>query len=306
MAQDRPITRRLGRRGTLALGLALVALAASGLAGCRPIPETGLYSSQQHTDAELTTVTDLAYGTARNRDGSTATLRIDLYLPPAGGPSSRPTVVLVHGGGFTEGNKSQMASTARGYARRGFVAASISYRLDAGANPTTDPVRYLTAALNAIDDGMESVRWLRSNAATYRIDPTRIAMVGSSAGGAVALGVGAHDDPTPGGPLAAFSPKIAAAVSTGAHLTPGIEPGLITFQRTDAPGLMFHYENDTVTGHTSAYALETCDGLRDAGSSCVFVEQPGSGHTTSLAAGGTWWTSQIGPFLWNHLRLHPT
>lgn len=301
MTQTMPARSRVRRGLPLAMAV-LVGLGA--LVGCRPIPETGLYSSQQHTDADLTTVTGQIYGTATNVSGNTVQLGLDLYLPPAGGPATRPTVVLIHGGGFATGNRGQMATAARTYARRGFVAVSISYRLDPGAS-AADPARFLAAALNGIDDGMESIRWLRANAATYRIDPTRIAMVGSSAGGAIALGVGAIDDPTPGGPLAAFSPKIAAAVSTGAHLTPGVELGVITFQATDAPGLMFHHVTDTVTGNSSAYARQTCDGLRDAGTACVFVEQPGSGHTTSINAGGTWWTSQIGPFLWNHLRLHP-
>lgn len=287
----------------LALPLVVAVLATVGLASCKTMPDTGLYSSQQHTDAQLTTVTNQVYGTALNRDGTTATLRIDWYLPPAGGPTARPTVILVHGGGFVGGDKSSMAGTARTYARRGYVAASISYRVDPGADPDADPVRYLTAARNAIDDGMEAVRWVRSKAATYRVDPTRIAMVGTSAGGAIALGVGAADDPTPGGPLAAHSPKIQAAVATGAHLTPGIPAGLVTFEKADAPALMFHYDTDTVTGHTAAYAKQTCDGLKGVGATCTFVQQAGSGHTTSVSAGGTWWTSQIGTFLWTHLKL---
>ena len=98
-----------------------------------------------------------------------------------------------------------------------------------------DQARWLLAARNAIDDGMESVRWLRSKAATYGFDDTRIAALGSSAGGAIALGIGATDDPTPTGPVAAWSPKIRAAVSTGAHLTPGLDLGLFTLEATDAP-----------------------------------------------------------------------
>jgi poly(3-hydroxybutyrate) depolymerase len=267
------------------------------------MPASGRFVTAQYTDAQLTTVADQVYGTAKNHAGTTVSLKLDVYLPPAGGPAQRPLAILIHGGGFTSGDKSQMTSTAKGYARLGFVAVSLGYRTDPGANASTDQARWLGAALNAIDDGMEAVRWLRSKAATYGIDPTRISMVGSSAGGAIALGVGAADDPTPGGPLAAWSPKIRAAVSTGAHLTPGIDLGLITLQSTDAPALMFHYASDTVTGNTSAYARKTCDGLVAAGSRCTFVEQAGSGHTVGLAASGTRWTGSIGPFLWDELDL---
>ncbi len=103
-------------------------------------------------------------------------------------------MVLIHGGSFSAGDKSQMAGTARTYAQRGYVAASLGYRLDPNASETQE--RYLSAARDAIDDGMEAARWLRANAATYRIDPTRMAFIGSSAGGAVALGVGVSEDPT--------------------------------------------------------------------------------------------------------------
>lgn len=289
-------------RGALLLAVGAI-LGVTALSGCKAMPSSGRYSSVQHQQSELTTVADRVYGQAENAAGSMVDLKLDLYLPPAGGPSSRPTVVLIHGGSFSSGSKSQMASTAKTYAQRGYVAASLGYRLDPKAAESQE--RYLSAARDAIDDGMEAARWLRANAAAYRIDPTRIAFIGSSAGGAVALGVGASDDPTPGGPLASVSPKIAAAVSTGAHLTPGIDLGFVTFEATDAPALMFHYEQDTVTGVTDEYADRTCLGLSGAGSRCKLVVQAGSGHTTSLAAGGPWRSSEIGTFLWNELRLHP-
>jgi dienelactone hydrolase len=296
---NRPVEIRLTLAAALVVAVLVGLLAPAGEA----MPASGRFVTSQYTDAQLTTVANQQYGTAENHAGVDVALKLDLYLPPAGGPANRPLVVLVHGGGFTSGDKANMASTAKGYARLGYVAASIGYRLDPGANAATDQARWLNAALDAIDDGMEAVRWLRSKAATYGIDPTRIALVGSSAGGAIALGVGAANDPTPGGPLAAWSPKIRGAVSTGAHLTPGIDLGFTTIDATDAPALMFHYATDTVTGNTAAYARRTCTALVDAGSRCTFVEQAGSGHTVSLAASGSRWTTNIGPFLWDELDL---
>lgn len=264
------------------------------------MPSSGRFSTQLYTDAQLQTISGLQYGSAVNVQGQTQSLLLDLYLPPATG-QPRPLAIMVHGGGFMNGDRSQMATAARSYARRGFVAASISYRLNPGMGSNPPPAVFLDTALKAVDDGMESVRWLRANAATYGIDPTRVAMVGSSAGGAIALGVGAIEDVSPGGPLAAHSPRIQAAVSTGANLTPGL--GLITFSATDSPSLLFHHETDTVTAMTAADTQATCDALQVAGTTCDLEIQPGSGHTTSVNAGGTWWTPRIGPFLWTHLDL---
>jgi acetyl esterase/lipase len=175
------------------------------------------------------------------------------------------------------------------------VAASISYRLRPGSQPL------LPKAADAIDDGMEAVRWLRANAATYGIDTTRIAAMGTSAGGVVALGMALFDDPTPGGPLAAVSPRIDAAVSTGAHLTPGLST--LTLGPEDPAALLVHFELDDTTGNSSEYAFETCAAVRSAGSTCDFEEVPGEGHQSWITPGGPLWTSRTGPFLFEHLRL---
>lgn len=291
--------RRLRHPFRTTVRVTAVAVVALLAAAC--MPAEGRYSSVQHQASELTTVADQVYGQAEDHAGVVVPLKLDLFLPPAGGSTTRPTVVLVHGGSFSGGDKSNMAGAARSHAQRGYVAVALGYRLDPGA--ASSPERYLAAATDAIDDGLEAVRWLRSQAATYRIDPERIAVLGSSAGGAVALGTAAVDDPTPGGPLAAWSPRSNAAVSTGAHLTPGIDLGFVTFEATDSPALMFHYDTDTATGDDAAYARRTCNGLNAAGVTCRFVQQPGSGHTTSLSAGGPWWTNEIGPFLWDQLGL---
>lgn len=285
------------------LGLVAVALVAT-VTSCRTMPESGRYSTALYTDSQLTTVSGIVYGSAENAAGTMVDLGLDLYLPPADdGPALRPMVIAIHGGGFTSGARSQMAGTARSYARRGFVAATISYRLDPGASPS-NLVRYLNAILDGIDDGMESVRWVRSVASTYDIDTTRIAMVGSSAGGVIAMGTALMDDPTPGGPLVAHSPKIDSAVSTGVNLTIGFDLGVISVTPDDAPIHMFHYTTDTVTGDSIETALETCVNVAQAGVRCSLVHNEGVGHTVSLSADAAHWPGQIGPHLWNDLDLY--
>lgn len=279
------------------------------------MPATGRYSTRVYTGPQITVLHGLVYGQAVNSEGVTVDLLLDLYLPPDGGPSAaRPTVIMVHGGGFQLGSRddNNVAGPAKEYARRGFVGVSIDYRLRVDDNvcPEAECADF-EAARDAIDDGMESVRWLKANAATYGIDAGRIAMTGYSAGGATSLGAALMEDPTPGGPLAAFSPKVAAAVSTGAHLTPALDhPEYITFH-ADAPTMMFHYDLDTSELKVTAdYAYRTCSAAHDAGVICDFVRQPGVGHVVSRLGPGpvpagnpSWWTPEIGPFLWYHLKL---
>lgn len=175
---------------------------------------------------------------------------------------------------------------------------SISYRLRPG--DCCGPNRQLLAAADAIDDGMEAVRWLKANAATYRIDTTRIGAMGSSAGGVIALGLALGDDATPTGPLAAHSPSIAAAVSTGGHLTPGLS---ILNLRGEQPAVqMFLHEDDPSAGPWTE-GSQTCEAVRTSGNTCDLVIVPGTGHTSWISPGSAFWSSNVGPFLWHHLRL---
>jgi acetyl esterase/lipase len=112
-------------------------------------------------------------------------LKLDLYLPAAGASPSAPVVVLVHGGGWRSGFRSEFAPMAVRLAQRGYAAATVSYRLSGEA-------RYPAA----IHDVRAAVRWVRSNAVRYGIDPQRIALAGGSAGGQIAslAGVTGHLD----------------------------------------------------------------------------------------------------------------
>ncbi len=110
--------------------------------------------------------------------GPERTEKLDLYLPepPAAGKLS-PAVVWIHGGGWAGGTKNEArAKNICGIlARAGYVAVSIDYRLGEGAWPTN------------LFDCKNAVRFLRANAAKYRLDPNRIAVAGGSAGGHLAL-----------------------------------------------------------------------------------------------------------------------
>jgi sugar lactone lactonase YvrE/dienelactone hydrolase len=99
-------------------------------------------------------------------------LLADMFVPEAGGPSPRPAIVVVHGGGWLNGDKSKFRALALGLAARGYVTAAIEYRL---AGEAKFPA--------AIQDCNAAVRFLRANAGRYHLDPDRIGAVGGSAGG---------------------------------------------------------------------------------------------------------------------------
>jgi acetyl esterase/lipase len=109
-------------------------------------------------------------------------LQLNLARPKAGdGPF--PTVLCIHGGGFRAGKRESYDALCVKLAERGYVAATMTYRLA--------PKHKFPAAVH---DTKAAVRWLRANAATYKINPDKIGVTGGSAGGHLAqfLGVTAN------------------------------------------------------------------------------------------------------------------
>jgi predicted esterase len=117
-------------------------------------------------------------------------LYMDVYQPAGDTARLRPLVILAHGGSFIHGNRRSDAipGLCREMASRGFVVASIDYRLTNLWGMLTKPKAY-AAIIKAVADGRNSVRWFINDAAngnTYGINPARIFFGGSSAGGILA------------------------------------------------------------------------------------------------------------------------
>lgn len=135
-------------------------------------------------------------------------LALDLFRPKHS-TKPLPAVVCIHGGAWWKGERKNFAHVARALAARGYVAATVSYRLSGEA---TFPAQ--------IHDTKAAVRWLRANADTYGIDPDRIGATGSSAGGHLAalLGTSAGVPELEGeGGNADFSSAVQAVVPMGAQ-----------------------------------------------------------------------------------------
>ncbi len=122
-------------------------------------------------------------------------LRLDLYRPVLA-EGALPVVVMIHGGGWSTGDKRDFPALNDYLAARGYAVAAIGYRLLPGA-------RFPAAQ----DDVAEAIRYLGSLAGTHNLDPDRIALVGRSAGGQIALLAGyAAGDPAIRGVVSFYAP----------------------------------------------------------------------------------------------------
>ena len=117
---------------------------------------------------------DLVYGTWQDRP-----LRLLVYKPmaPATGKSA-PILLYIHGGGFTMGDRFESGTNLRWFADRGWVALSIDYALSSVDRHLWDTATGQVACAMA---------WTAANAVRLGGDPTRISLLGSSAGGNLAI-----------------------------------------------------------------------------------------------------------------------
>ncbi len=154
----------------------------------RPVELIDLYAGVPLGDSKMRTV---VYATDASGD-----LRLDLYLPV---DSSRaaPLLVIVHGGSWQAGDRTELPKLARYFAARGIAVASPDYRL-APANPFPA----------ARDDVLRATAFVQSNAAELGVDPTRVVYLGRSAGAQIALSAAAasEGDPRVRGAVSLYGP----------------------------------------------------------------------------------------------------
>jgi para-nitrobenzyl esterase len=256
--------------------LVALALGATLLAGCtvpRP-PGDGTLRYRDQVFSVVTTTNDITYGRAPLDDRTPVDLKLDLYQPTGDTAAKRPAVVWVHGGGFTMGDKSSGRGKATFFAKLGYVAVSINYRLlspdGCGGNPNPTPLCQ-HAALEAQHDAQAAVRWLRANAATYKIDTSRIAMAGASAGAVTSVLASTHsEDPgTSGNPGYPSSIRAAVSVSGGMPTNDLIDAG-------DAPTLFIHGTEDRVVPFE--WAVQNAAAMYNLGILTVLEPLDGAGH----------------------------
>jgi acetyl esterase/lipase len=222
-------------------------------------------------------------------------LSVHVFGPPAGDEKPRPTIVLLHGGGWNVGSPEWAYGQARRYAAKGLIAIAVQYRLsDFKA----------TTPLDAMADTRDAIRWIRTHASELRVDPRRVAVYGWSAGGHLAVSTMLFDAASTGGVSAApdalvlLSPAVSlsssgylralllgraenAAISPTDHVRAGMPPMII-----------FNGDQDLVTPVGAAGRF--CDAVKAAGSRCELHVYPGVGHLLTRTLDRT--AQEMGPF----------
>jgi acetyl esterase/lipase len=180
-----------------------------------------------------------------------------------------PCVILVHGGGWDSGDRKQLSQFNHWLARRGYAVAAVSYRL---APRFTWPAQR--------DDVLAAIAWLKAHAADLGIDPTRLVLLGRSAGGQIALATGyMAGDPAIRGVIGLYAPsdlifgyvnthendmlkspalmrKFLAGTPESARANYESASALFHVSPRSPPTLLLHGENDALVWHRHSIRLD--------------------------------------------------
>jgi acetyl esterase len=191
----------------------------------------------------------------------------------------RAAIILLHGGGWTDGDPEWTYDDAQRYAGLGLVAIAGEYRLSD---------RKTITPLEAMADVRDLVRWVRENASELGVDPHRVALEGISAGGHLAAGAAVFPHPeeskTSAVPdaLILLSPAVSIAHDPWPQLLLGsrsevkaISP-VENIEKPLPPVLMIEGTADTET--PLAGAQRFCDRAIQVGGTCEIHLFPGVGH----------------------------
>ncbi len=149
----------MGKSATMTRRLGLAAIAASLTTACSPL---SLFATLSPKDPAMTSARDVAFGPDPRQ-------RLDVYAPK--GARVAPVVMFFYGGSWDTGRRQDYNWVGKALASRGFVTVIADYRL-------YPEVRFP----GFLEDGALATRWAVDHAAQFGGDPTRIALVGHSAG----------------------------------------------------------------------------------------------------------------------------
>lgn len=204
----------------------------------------------------------VAYTTFETAQGEKS-YALDMVRPSAECPALRPTVIMIHGGGFIGGQRSTKTHQkfARSFAQRGWNSASISYPL-AGDKPQPS-AEFLAlqtmggdleerfegqfiAAIAAIEAAADAMTFFVRNNEQYCTDPDHIFLLGSSAGAIAAISATyALDD------SGISTPRPAGVIDYWG----GLPINIMVMNDTDAPLFIVHGTNDRTVPFSMAEDL---------------------------------------------------
>jgi acetyl esterase/lipase len=221
------------------------------------------------------------------RAGSPEPMRLFVFKPAGwSATDQRPALVHFFGGGFVRGGPAQAAGWAKNAAKLGLVGIAADYRVKE---------RFPTDASACVADARAAVHWLQVHAAELGLDPAKIVVSGSSAGGHLALWTAIAHTPPGSDPAEAPLQKPAALIL----MSPAADTSLVTGQRGERfgrepeklsplqnldpqmpPTLLFHGDADPTVPYAHAVALHAA--LIKTGNVCEFITMPGGGHGFTL------------------------
>jgi len=242
-------------------------------------------------------------------------LKLDVWRPPEdvggedGAEAGRPAVVVVHGGGWRSGNRGEFPEWNAWLAEKGYVVFDIDYRL-------SPPPSWQDAP----GDVRCAVGWVKENSSRYGVDPGRVALMGRSAGGHLALltaytegsaalpsgcGVRGERDTSVAAVAAFYPPTDLARLSSLGYLA-GVD-GFLGGTRSALPGryrlsspvtrvgpnapptFLVHGGDDEIVPPAESKLL--ADRLREADVPYRLIGLPWANHTFDFFWGG--WGAQI-------------
>jgi acetyl esterase len=210
-------------------------------------------------------------------------MRLHVFKPAGWSATDRrPAWIHFFGGGFVNGTPLQSAGYGRKAAQLGLVGIAVDYRVKN---------RHGTDASQCVADARAALHWVQTHAAELGLDPQRVVVSGSSAGGHLALWTAITATPWGSDPAHAPLHQPAALILLSAASDTSESGGqrsdrfaghglaLSPQHQLDAhmpPVLMFHGDADSVVPYKYAVALD--QKLRETGNDCEFVTLPGGAH----------------------------
>jgi pectinesterase len=171
----------------LSSGFTANAQSAVGLTGKRDTSYStySAYINTKKTHPDIKIVPEFHFASVREQKNISyckpgeRSLLLDAFYPKEKSKSPGPAILIIHGGGWRTGNRTQHYPLAQKLAAAGYVCFTPEYRLSTEA---------LYPA--AVHDLKSALRWMKAHAVEYNIDTSRIAVLGFSAGGELAAFVG--------------------------------------------------------------------------------------------------------------------
>lgn len=233
----------------------------------------------------LNDLQNIQYGMAPDSGGMSVTLQMNIYFPDNATSSKKyPLVLMIHGGGFIQGDKDDVKTHCGILADSGFVAASINYRLgwkNGTGNCDGDTLSQRMAIYRVIQDVNAALRFLISNAAGYAIDTDHI-FVGGPSAGAVSSLMTTYIDNTIAQQIAPVEYNVLGPVNTSGnsftgtftikgivHLWGSLPDSNLINSYSAVPMISFHGTSDKVVPCDIGYMQDCSNYPVQFGSACL-------------------------------------